>query len=63
MVDGVQSYQNPLPALSVVDETTQDWGKEVCSSEKKSIISDVCTTFVGEVLHESVRLDNIWEKS
>jgi hypothetical protein len=44
------AYQDPLPALTVIDEARYHGGEEVAAGEKKRIHAKVCASLMREVL-------------
>jgi len=43
------TYQNPLPSLSVCNESSNDWSEEVTSSKKEAIQSKISTSLMCKV--------------
>lgn len=47
------SYQDPSPALSIVDKSCKDWCEEITANEEKAIDRHVSTPFVGKILEDT----------
>jgi hypothetical protein len=46
----VVTYQNPFPALAVVDEARDDRSKEIASCQEECIESNVGSSLMGKEL-------------